>query len=70
MVTNPKNAADRPADDWPGGGSQGGRPDEPQGGEAACWLDRVCPYCDAVLDSAPPVLCPRCGAEVRPEHER
>ncbi|MFF3594483.1 hypothetical protein [Kitasatospora indigofera] len=39
---------------------------EPEGGEAACWLNRVCPECDAVLDKAPPVVCHRCGAEVRP----
>ncbi|MET9612538.1 hypothetical protein [Kitasatospora indigofera] len=38
---------------------------EPDGGEAACWLNRVCPECDAVLDSAPPAVCHRCGAEVR-----
>ncbi|MFD0257154.1 hypothetical protein ACFRKE_16640 [Kitasatospora indigofera] len=39
---------------------------EPEGGEAACWLNRVCPECDAVLDKAPPAVCHRCGAEVRP----
>ncbi|MCX5209885.1 hypothetical protein OG689_11375 [Kitasatospora sp. NBC_00240] len=43
----------------------GGEPPEPEGGEAACWLNRVCPECDAVLDRVPPVVCHRCGAEVR-----
>ncbi|MEU3465227.1 hypothetical protein ABZ721_35485 [Streptomyces sp. NPDC006733] len=38
---------------------------EPEGGEAACWLDRVCPQCDAVADGPPPARCPRCGAESR-----
>ncbi|MCZ4124458.1 hypothetical protein [Streptomyces sp. H39-S7] len=37
----------------------------PEGGESACWLDRVCPRCDAVADGPPPARCPRCGAELR-----
>lgn len=37
----------------------------PEGGESACWLDRVCPQCDAVADGPPPARCPRCGAELR-----
>ncbi len=40
------------------------------GGEPACWLNRVCPECDAVLDAAPPTVCPRCGADVLPEQGR
>ncbi|MFC9324544.1 hypothetical protein [Kitasatospora sp. NPDC057015] len=49
-------------EDGPGDGP-GGLP-EPAGGEAACWLNRVCPECDAVLDAAPPTVCHRCGAEL------
>ncbi|MCM2417471.1 hypothetical protein [Streptomyces sp. RKAG293] len=37
---------------------------DPEGGESACWLDRVCPQCDAVSDGPPPARCPRCGAEL------
>ncbi|WP_371478615.1 hypothetical protein [Kitasatospora sp. NBC_00315] len=43
-----------------------GRAPDTGGGEAPCWLNRLCPDCDAVLDAAPPTRCPRCGAEVRP----
>jgi rubrerythrin len=37
------------------------------GGDPACWLHRICPECGAVLSSAPPTVCPRCGADVLPE---
>ncbi len=40
-----------------------GGPGEPEeGGEAACWLHRLCPECDAVQDEARPARCWRCGA--------
>jgi hypothetical protein len=38
-----------------------------ESGDPACWLNRVCPDCDAVLDGSPPAVCPRCGAEVLPQ---
>ncbi|MFD7504165.1 hypothetical protein [Streptomyces sp. NPDC059850] len=37
-------------------------PAEPGGGDAACWLDRVCPACGALQDAAPYARCHRCGA--------
>lgn len=37
-------------------------PAEPEGGDAACWLDRVCPACGALQDTAPFARCHRCGA--------
>lgn len=37
-------------------------PAEPEGGEPACWLDRVCADCGAIQDTAPFVRCARCGA--------
>jgi hypothetical protein len=35
-----------------------------QGGDAACWADRVCPAC-GLLDERPESggPCPRCGAD-------
>ncbi|AQW55618.1 hypothetical protein [Streptomyces violaceusniger] len=37
-------------------------PAEPEGGEPACWLDRVCADCGAIQDTAPFARCARCGA--------
>lgn len=37
---------------------------EPMGGEPACMLDRVCPECGRLADTAPPTTCGRCGATV------
>ncbi|MFD5185994.1 hypothetical protein ACFWMQ_26000 [Streptomyces sp. NPDC058372] len=34
---------------------------EPEGGEAPCFLDRVCPGCGRVSDDPAPVYCSRCG---------
>lgn len=38
-------------------------------GDPACWLDRLCPDCSAMLESSEttiePVECWRCGAQVR-----
>lgn len=33
----------------------------PEGGESVCWLERVCPECGRLADTAPPVRCTRCG---------
>ncbi|GAA2129686.1 hypothetical protein [Streptomyces synnematoformans] len=33
----------------------------PEGGEPVCWLERVCPECGRLADTAPPVRCARCG---------
>ncbi|WP_199831024.1 hypothetical protein [Streptomyces sp. NBRC 110028] len=38
-------------------------PAEPEGGDAACWLDRVCAACGALQDITPFEHCRRCGAE-------
>jgi rubrerythrin len=38
--------------------------DEPGGGEAVCWLGRVCDECGALADDRPPTSCPRCGASI------
>lgn len=51
----------------PGGGSQEEQeshrvPAEPEGGEPACWLDRVCAECGAMQDTIPFDRCARCGA--------
>ena len=37
---------------------------EPEGGEPACLLNRICPSCDAVLDAPPPTSCHRCGEQL------
>lgn len=43
---------------------------EPEGGEAACWLDRVCPDCGAFLDDDGPHRCDAQQAtSSRPEGE-
>jgi hypothetical protein len=34
-----------------------------QGGDPACWLDRVCEACGAVLDDDRPHDCPRAEAD-------
>ncbi|MET7901392.1 hypothetical protein [Streptomyces sp. NPDC005336] len=47
-----------------GGEEREGRaPADPEGGDAACWLDRVCAACGAIQDAAPFGRCARCGAE-------
>ena len=33
------------------------------GGDAACWLGRVCPDCGALNDAPGPEACWRCGRE-------
>jgi rubrerythrin len=37
---------------------------EPEGGEAVCWLHRVCPECGRLVEEEPPTRCPDCGAAV------
>ena len=34
---------------------------EPEGGDPACWLPRVCPACGRLADEDPPTRCPACG---------
>jgi hypothetical protein len=35
-------------------------PDE--GGDAACWANRVCPECGRLNEAERPVVCENCGA--------
>lgn len=35
-------------------------------GESACWLNRVCDECGALVEGQPPVKCWRCGAVLEP----
>jgi len=36
-----------------------------EGGDPACWLNRVCPACGRLADDDPPTRCPDCGEELR-----
>jgi rubrerythrin len=36
--------------------------DDSQGGDAVCWLNRVCPDCGRLDDGPRPGVCPACGA--------
>jgi hypothetical protein len=38
---------------------------ELEGGDAACWLGRVCPECGALDEGAVEAGCWRCGREAR-----
>lgn len=35
-----------------------------RGGDAPCWLNRVCPECGSIADDEPPTRCPNCHAAV------
>jgi uncharacterized protein YeaO (DUF488 family) len=35
-----------------------------RGGDAPCWLNRVCPECGSITDDEPPTRCPNCRAAV------
>ena len=35
---------------------------EPEGGDAACWANRVCPECGRLNEAERPVVCEACGA--------
>lgn len=35
-----------------------------EGGDAACWANRVCPSCGRLADDEPPTRCRECGAEL------
>ncbi|WP_210943902.1 hypothetical protein [Streptomyces sp. MK37H] len=37
-------------------------PAGPEGGDPACWLERVCADCGAIQDTARFTRCARCGA--------
>lgn len=39
-----------------------------EGGEAVCWLDRVCPDCGALTDSGA-AACWRCGTAIEEEDD-
>lgn len=41
-------------------------PDEPgeEGGDPACWANRICPECGRLGDDEPPTHCPGCGAVI------
>ena len=41
-----------------------GAPDREEGGDPACWANRVCPECGRLADASPPTACPRCGAQI------
>jgi hypothetical protein len=56
---NPHGASDQPVPAAPFV-----RRAAPEGGDPACWLDRVCPECGRIADVAPPVVCERCGTLV------
>ena len=43
------------------------RPPGDEGGDAACWLQRVCPECGRMAEEDPPTTCAACGAELRPD---
>jgi rubrerythrin len=38
-------------------------PDD-EGGDPACWLNRVCPQCGRLAEEDPPTRCAACGAEL------
>ncbi|WP_167761118.1 hypothetical protein [Geodermatophilus sp. DF01-2] len=40
------------------------RPAEPEGGDPACWVRRVCPACGRLADADPPVRCTTCGEQL------
>jgi hypothetical protein len=37
-------------------------PDEPDGGDPACWAGLVCPECGGLSDGPPTARCRRCGS--------
>lgn len=38
--------------------------DEDEGGDPACWANRVCPACGRLADDEPPTTCAECGTEI------
>jgi hypothetical protein len=40
---------------------------EDEGGDPACWLNRVCPACGRLAEENPPTRCPACGEELPAE---
>lgn len=60
--TNMPGGGERPGgdvtgDEMPGGDLTGGM----DGGDAVCWLERVCDSCGALADGPPAAVCERCG---------
>jgi rubrerythrin len=41
--------------------------DSAEGGDAVCWLNRVCPGCGRLDDGPPPDRCPACGTPLADE---
>jgi uncharacterized protein len=41
--------------------------DSDEGGNAACWLNQVCPSCGRLGDGPRPDRCPVCGAPLAEE---
>ena len=35
-----------------------------EGGDPACWANRVCPACGRLADDEPPTRCPECATEI------
>lgn len=35
-----------------------------EGGDAACWANRVCPACGRLADEEPPTNCRECATEI------
>lgn len=35
-----------------------------RGGDAPCWMNRVCPECGSIADQDPPATCPNCHAAI------
>jgi hypothetical protein len=46
------------------GDHQDVEPSEPESGDEACWLDRVCEQCGGLGDGPRQSRCPRCGADL------
>jgi predicted amidophosphoribosyltransferase len=44
--------------------------DEPDGGDAVCWLDQLCPECRAMPTEEAPAVCWRCGTPLTPRPGR
>ena len=45
-------------------GQENTGPGGERGGDAPCWLNRVCPECGSIADQDPPASCPNCHAAI------
>lgn len=48
----------------PSGLEHAAGPDADCGGDAPCWLNRVCPECGSIAGQEPPATCPQCHAAI------